>query len=232
MKVVGVISSANHEGNSATLAREALRGAASLGAATTEIFLPQYRVEFCTGCLRCLAEGRCYQPDEFESLRSALIEADGIIISSPTFGAAPNARLKNLFDRLGLFERFTSSLGGKYVVAVSTASNPGAARKVAKSIARLAADGVFKRGYIVGTIGAKARPREMGVEPRTLRRAGELGKKLAREIEHGRRHPLQNLSGTLLNGLLMKPMFHKAILEHKDGMMKGVYCSLKARGLI
>lgn len=50
MKVVGIISSSNERGNSATLLREALSGAANAGARTQEIFLPALEIGYCKGC--------------------------------------------------------------------------------------------------------------------------------------------------------------------------------------
>lgn len=232
MKVVGVISSAHFEGNSATLVREALRGAAAEGAETTEIFLPKYKVEFCSGCLRCMAEGRCPQPDDFEALRNILYEADGIILGAPTFGSAPNARMKNFMDRFGLFEYFTASLGGKYLAAISTASMPGAARKTVAQMAQLLTNGVFRRGYISGTLGAKARAAGTGVDGKAQKQAERLGRRLARDIAHGRRYPLQNLTARAVNRFMLRPMFRGAIVSHREDMMKGVHDSLVARGLI
>ncbi len=231
MKIVGVISSANRDGNSATLVREALRAAEAAGAATREIYLPECKIEFCTGCLRCMAEGRCHQPDDFESLRGALHEADGIILGAPTFGAAPNARMKNFMDRFGLFEYFTASLGGRYFAAISTASSPGTAAKVAKGMARLFAGGVFRRGYVSGSMGAKARP-QGAVDAASLKKAAALGGKLAADLARGKKYPFQNLPGRILSRLMMKPMFRRAILDHKDGMMRGVHANLADRGLI
>jgi hypothetical protein len=60
MKVVGIISSPHAEGNGATLVREALQGAKQAGASVQ---------------------------DDFQELRQLLCEADGIILSTPTYGA-------------------------------------------------------------------------------------------------------------------------------------------------
>jgi len=72
MKVVGVISSANRQGNGATLAKEALKAAEAEGATVSEIFLPGLKIEYCQGCLGCMASGECHQPDDFEELRKTL----------------------------------------------------------------------------------------------------------------------------------------------------------------
>ncbi len=50
-----------------------------------------------------------------------LAGADGIVLSTPVFAAAPCARMKNFIDRLGLFEYMTGTIyGGKYFAAIAT----------------------------------------------------------------------------------------------------------------
>jgi multimeric flavodoxin WrbA len=233
IQVVGVMSSARVNGYTATLVREALKGAEEEGARTTEIVLPKHQVNFCQGCFRCMAEGQCPAEDDFEALRKLLSDANGIILSSPTYGAAPSAMMKNLIDRLGLFEYFTSStFGGKYVVGISTANNARAAKKVAQTLAGFLSSGIFQRGYVSGFLGASSRGKGVAEDPGILRRARELGKKLVRDIQIGRRYPFQNPIGGLVNRLILKPNFSAAILDNREGMMKGVYENLKQRGLL
>jgi multimeric flavodoxin WrbA len=231
IQVVGVMSSARIHGNTATLVREALKGAEEAGAWTTEIVLSKHQINFCQGCFRCMAEGRCPVPDDFEALRKLLSDAHGIILSSPTYASAPCAMMKNLIDRLGLFEYFTSStFGNKYVIGISTANNMGSAKKVAKRLAYLLTNGVFQRGHVSGFLGASSRGE--GITPDALRRARGLGRKLVRDIQIGRRYPLQYPIGGLVNRLILKPNFGTAILDNREGMMKGVYENLKQRGLL
>ena len=233
VQVVGVMSSARLDGNTAKLVRAALSGAEEAGAQTTEVSLPKYQLSFCQGCLRCIAEGRCVASDDFEALRRLVSDSNGIILSSPTYGLAPCARMKNFVDRFGLFEYFTSSaFGGKYLVGISTANSAGAAKKVAKSLAYQFAPGVFQRGYVSGFLGASSRGDGIAEDIAAMRQARELGRKLVRDIQSGRRYPLQNPFAGLMNHLILKPNFRTAILGHREGMMKGVYESLTQRGLL
>jgi len=232
MRIVGVMSSAHLEGNSATLVRAALKGSEAEGALTTEIFLAHHRIDFCRGCLRCMSDGKCPLPDDFESLRKVLVEADGIVFGAPTFGYAPNARMKNFLDRFGLFEFFTASLGGKHLASISTASRPAAARKTAAMISRLFSGGVFRRAYIAGILGAKARPKGSPVDVRDLKKAEALGRRLAMGVVRGRTYPWQQPFRHLTNALVMRPSFRASILKYKEDMMKGVFINLKSRGLI
>jgi multimeric flavodoxin WrbA len=233
IRVIGVMSSARLNGNTAILVREALRGAEEEGAVVAEIMLPKYQISFCQGCLTCMVDGCCPMDDDFEQVKTLLKGASGIILSSPTYGGALSARMKNLLDRLGLFERFTSAtFGGKYVAGISTARSAGAAKKVAKGLAGLLTNGVFERGYITGFLGASSGAGGVEHDPSALRRARALGRQLVRDIRSGRRYPFQNPVGQLLNRLVLKPSYSKAILDYREGPVKGVYNNLRQRGLL
>ncbi len=233
IQVIGVMSSARLNGNTAVLVKQALKGAEEEGAAITEILLPKYQINFCQGCLGCMVKGRCYMDDDFEQVKALLQGAKGIILSSPTYGGAPCARMKNLLDRFGLFERFTSAtFGGKYIVGISTASSAGDARKVAKSLADLMTTLVFERGYNTGFLGASSSPIGVEHDPAALRKAHALGRKLVQDIRNGRRYPLQNPVGQLMNRLILKPSYTKAILDYREGPVKAVYDNLRQRGIL
>jgi multimeric flavodoxin WrbA len=231
MKIVGVISSPNMNGNSAALARETLKGAAAEGADVIEIYLPNYRVEFCTGCSRCMAEGSCPIPDEFEPLKSILYDADGIILSTPTYGGGPNAMIKRFIERLGMYERFTSSLGGKYVIGISTCSSTGAGR-VARNLVLLVSNGIFKRGYISGVLSVGLRGRKITENITALKKAHKLGRKIVSDIKNGTKYPFQNLAGRFMNYCFVKPLFRNTLMKYKEGMLKAVFINLQQKGLI
>ncbi len=229
MKVIGIISSPHAKGNSATLVREALRGAEEAGASTQEVFLPDYRIEYCRDCRACISSGRCAVQDDFPQVRQMMLEADGIILSSPTYGVGPSARMKNLFDRLGQYAFLTSLFGGKYVVGLATAGSFGAA-KIARQLAAGIRDSVFRRGYVTGTLAVHLRGKHVSALPQELRRARALGHRLAADIRSGRRFALQNLLGRIPKALLLRPLIKQAILHNKQ-MMNGVYEELLRSGI-
>jgi multimeric flavodoxin WrbA len=235
MKVVGIISSPNFNGNTAALVREALKGAAEQGAEVSEIFLAEHKLGFCTGCLLCTAQGRCPLPDDFEELRKIVYAADGIIIGSPTYASTYNAILKNFCERMGMYTLFTSSFGGKYAAGISTA-NGSAAKKTAKQIVQMFKIGFFKRAYITGTLGVGILSK--GVQTKAaditsaMRLAHQLGAKVANDITRHRPYPMQNLLMRIIVKLNMRPMMTKYILKNKDGREKATYENLKLRGLI
>ncbi len=169
--------------------------------------------------------------DDFEQVKDLLQGAHGIILSSPTYGGWPSARMKNLLDRFGLFERFTSAtFGGKYIVGISTARSAGAAKKVARDLAGFLTNGVFERGYITGFLGASSGANGVEHDPRALHKARALGRKLVRDIRSSRGYPFQNPIGQLMNLLILKPSYSKAIFDFREGPVKAVYDNLRQRG--
>lgn len=233
LKVVGVISSPRNNGNTAALVREALKGVSQEGAQVTEVFLFDYRMEFCRGCLSCMQTGRCHLADDFTTIRDLLYGADGIIWGSPTYGGAPNAMMKCLIDRLGMFEVSTSSLGGKYMAGISAANSAMAAVKVAKKLAQFGNGGTFMRSYTSGWLGRGFSGGKNALEDKEgLGKAKELGMNVIRDIRSSRRYIFQNLPGRLLSSLVMKPAFRKYITKNKDGDAKFLYSNLRQRGLL
>lgn len=227
LDIAGIISSANVNGNSATLLREALKGAQEAGANVSEIFLPKYNISFCQGCLKCMREGKCFQDDDFEPIHKMMQEANGLILSTPTYAAAPCARMKNLIDRLGLFEYMTSSVfGGKYIAAISTAKSFGA-KKTVEYLASVPLGGIFKKACVSGTLGVILRGGKKAIEfPDYMRKAHALGVRLVEDYQ------LQNLFPRFFNDIVMKPLITKGIVQYKDSDMRGVYRNLKERGII
>lgn len=232
IKVVGIISSMNKNGNTATLVREILRGAQENGVEIEEIFLPEKNIEFCRGCQKCMSESRCCLQDDYEDVRAKIMEADGIVISSPTYAAAPGAILKNLIDRLGVFEYSTSAVfGGKYVISVSTAASFGA-KNVTDYLAGVAGSSLMRKGYITGKLAVHLKSKTVKEMPDVMEKALLLGKKITDDIQKGKSYPLQNFPTRLILDKIVKPNFLKIIMKNRDGKLRGVYNYLFAHNMI
>ncbi len=238
MRVTAVLGSPSKDGNTCVLAREVLKGAAEAGADTREIFLAEHRIEFCRGCISkgvktvCMATGRCVINDDVNRLRQQLYESDGIVLASPSYGIRPTARMKNfLVDRIGMYTAYTSSLGGKYFVGVSTCGGIGAER-VARELPKDFLVGFHQRGYLTGYIGVKLGGDRIESRPDALTKAYSLGQKLADDIRTERTYPFQKLFDRLMTALVVRRIILQNIYTHKDGQMKAVYDNLVGRGLI
>ena len=196
------------------------------------MFLPQYRIEHCNGCGACLAAGRCPITDDFEAVKAILREADGIILSSPTYGGAPCARIKALFDRLGQLAFLSSFVGGKYVAAIATAGGFGAA-----STARQLGGDQRGFGAAAGTALGDARPSccTAGTCPGCRRRSREREGSAAASpgtSRRRRRYPLQSLGARAFYRLLLAPAISKYVQAQREGALKGVYTELVRKGLL
>jgi multimeric flavodoxin WrbA len=233
VKVVGIMSGPRPDGNTAKLLRAALDGARERGAEVTEVSLCDCHIEYCRGCLACLQRGECPIKDDFQRVRDLLYEADGIILASPTYCGSCNAVMKNLFDRLGLYEVMTSRLGGKHIAAISTASSGSAARGTAKAMTSLAGNGVFLSSEVTGTMGRGFNRNTMPEEVSAAAdQARKLGAALAYDIERGARHPLRNAIPRIINRLFVRPVFQRFICEGRGDATKAVYQSLLERRLV
>jgi multimeric flavodoxin WrbA len=232
IKIVAVISSAHNNGNGAQLAREVLKGAQKQGAATEEIFLQKENIHFCTGCLKCISSGLCPISDDFEKIRNTLYNADGIILCSPTFSGTINAAMKNLFDRLGMYERCTSMLSDKYVIGLSTASKGSAAKKTANELAASVSNSTFKRSMISGVMGVSIVPNGVSENSDCLNDAFKLGEKLTLDIKNKKKYSCQNILGRVVMHNFVQPVMRKYIINNKETATKAAYDNLCQRGLL
>ena len=232
MKITALLSSPSRNGNTAVLARAALEAAAEAGAETEEIYLPDYRIEYCRGCMRCMAMGSCAIDDDAMGLREKLYTSDGIILESPSYGVQPNARFRNFYtDRIGMFSVYTSSFQGKYFAGISTAGGIGAP-KVARQLAENHAAGFFGRAYSSGHLGVHRGTGRVEEVSGAVERARELGRRLADDIRRGRTYPLQLLGKRLLTRFVIRRVIRRNIERNKNGMLRAVHESLRDRGLI
>ncbi len=69
------------------------------------IFLHEYHLEFCNGCLTCLnyGEEKCPFKDDREKLLETLEWADGVVFASPNYAFHVSGRMKNFLDRFAYF---------------------------------------------------------------------------------------------------------------------------------
>lgn len=128
MKVVGFNGSARKDGNTAILIRRVF---AELEAEGIETELVQLAGKTIRGCIAC---GQCYKnkdrrcavtDDVANECIEKMIEADGIILGSPTYFSDLTSEMKALIDRAGYVARANSDMlrrkVGAAVVAVRRA---------------------------------------------------------------------------------------------------------------
>ena len=105
MKVVAFNGSARKDGNTAVLLRRVLAGLEEAGVETELVQLAGKRIVGCTACLKCAEtrDHRCsgVKDDGVNECVAKMIEADGILIGSPTYYANCTATTQALMERAG-----------------------------------------------------------------------------------------------------------------------------------
>ncbi|MCG6906716.1 MAG: flavodoxin family protein [Desulfobacteraceae bacterium] len=84
--------------------------------------LPEFEIQSCRGCYRCLMEGqRCPLEDDFYRVLAVITAADALVVAAPTYFLGANGCLKRFLDRgLARYDH-TESLWGKPAVGIGIA---------------------------------------------------------------------------------------------------------------
>ncbi len=105
MKVIAFNGSPRKDGNTAMLINRVLEAQEKEGVETEFIQLGGKQIQGCMACYKCFEnkDQRCsYKKDILNECIEKMVEADGIIIGSPTYFANVSAEIKALIDRSGL----------------------------------------------------------------------------------------------------------------------------------
>lgn len=128
MKVVAFNGSARKNGNTAILINIVLGELEKEGIATELVQLAGEKIRGCLACMKCWEnkDQRCsVNNDILNACIEKMIEADGIILGSPTYFANVSTELKALIDRSGMTsianDRMFSRKVGAAVVAARRA---------------------------------------------------------------------------------------------------------------
>ncbi len=130
MKILGIAGSKRKTGNTATLVNEALNEAKKEGIDTEIIYLGDYHIKGCLGCEKCKDSYTCIIEDDMQKIYPKIMEADGIILGSPTYFYNITSDVKAFIERLYCYEILDESnravwmslneaLGGKYAVTIA-----------------------------------------------------------------------------------------------------------------
>lgn len=84
-KILIISSSYRKNGNSETLAKEFQKGACEAKNEVEIIYLRDYNLEFCKGCLVCQKTGKCPIHDDVESIAEKVKEAEVLVFATPIY---------------------------------------------------------------------------------------------------------------------------------------------------
>lgn len=125
MKVVAFNASARKAGNTSIMLKAALAPIEAAGIETELVELGAKPLQGCIACCKCFErkDGKCaIKTDNMNDHIAKMIEADAIILGSPTYFADVTTNMKSLIDRSGMATRagghlLTRKIGAGVAVA-------------------------------------------------------------------------------------------------------------------
>ena len=129
MQILGISGSPRQGGNTEIIIKEALRAAAAEGAEVTFLYLSDYQLTPCTACRTCFDTKQCTIQDDVETLYQQILDADGVILGSPSYFQGLTAQMKTFIDRIGYLHiaRGRKDFEGKVGAAIAVARRTGLA---------------------------------------------------------------------------------------------------------
>ena len=112
MKVIAFNGSPRKDGNTSRLINHVFKSIEAEGIDTEVIQVGGKVFHGCAACYQCSVKknNQCVQDDEVNGWIGKMIEADGIILASPTYFADITPELKALIDRAGFVTRANGHL--------------------------------------------------------------------------------------------------------------------------
>ncbi|MHA1266003.1 MAG: flavodoxin family protein [Candidatus Helarchaeota archaeon] len=111
MKVIAFNGSPRKNGNTFQAIKIVFNELEKEGIETELIQLADKNINACKACFACAGKSQCMtQKDDVNELLSKMMEADGIILGSPTYFANVSSKMKALIDRAGIIAKGNNDL--------------------------------------------------------------------------------------------------------------------------
>ena len=123
-KVLAVIGSPRRLGNCEIMAKEISRNIAAAHELNL-IRLSEFNIQPCRGCYTCLFKDGCVIDDDYYTVVEAILTADALIVTAPTYFLGPNSILKSFTDRGLALYGHAEALWAKPGIAVGIAGIAG-----------------------------------------------------------------------------------------------------------
>jgi len=128
MKVIAFNGSAREDGNTAIMIKQVFGELEKEGIETEMVQFSGKQIRGCTACYKCFEnkDQRCsVKTDIVNDCIEKMLQADGIILASPTYFADVSAELKALIDRAGLVAKANKEMFARKVGAAVVAVRRG-----------------------------------------------------------------------------------------------------------
>jgi len=184
MKVLGICCSPRKKGNTASIIKQTLKGAATQGAKTELVYLYEMNFKGCRACLRCKTEGICVYKDDLKSLCNKVAKSDAIIFGSPIYYGDVTGVARCSIERI-LFPKLSQDIQPiidriRNTVLIFSQGNPDL--KIYREVAKKTRQAFSAFGFnVIGMIMAAGGPtgEEAARQANVMKRAEDLGKKLS-----------------------------------------------------
>lgn len=123
MKVIAIMGSPKGKGSGYKVVKKIEEKMKTLEDVEFEyLFLKDANIQLCKGCFTCIGKGeaRCPLKDDLASVEKKLLEADGIILSSPVYVLNVSWLMKNFIDRFAYTNHRPRFFRQKVLTVVNT----------------------------------------------------------------------------------------------------------------
>lgn len=126
--IIGINGSPRRNGNTVKFILRILNSAKRKGAKVTLVHLINQNIRPCLGCYSISSANctfPCVQKDDMQKISKLLLQADGIVLGSPSYWYNVSGLMKNFIDRLVSLENNGFLLKGKVAATVVSAEETG-----------------------------------------------------------------------------------------------------------
>jgi len=182
MKIMAVCGSPRKHGNTARLLNEVVAGAKRGGADAEIMYLTDYDIRQCDGCLVCEGagcSGTCSIADDMQGqVIPAMLQADAIVLGTPSYFDLPTGLMKVFMDRTNMAMTSIAARRLLFATVIVGQSEPASLSAVHDALSRYC-DILEMRPFPGNTVQVIARePGEVGGQRAALKAAQALGKSL------------------------------------------------------
>ncbi len=200
LKAVAINGSPRRGGNTEVLLKRVLEPLAAAGWETGFVQLGGKPIRGCRACYQCFKtkDSRCGQKDGvFEECLEKMLEADAIILGSPTYFTDVSAEMKALLDRAGLVAVANGGLFRKKIGAAVVAVRRGGGTHAFDTINHMfLMNGVIVPGSTYWNLGFGLDKGDVKQDEEGLRNMDDLGQTIAwlgRTLREGGGKPEQRV---------------------------------------
>ncbi len=177
MKILGISCSPRTNGDTVTLLKEALKGAAAEGAETELFSVAGKNIQACQACRACFETGKCKTQDDMHALYDLMLEANGIIFGTPVYFWDVTAQAKTVIDRTFSLNKPERSLANKVGGIVVTAGSLGIIDVLKELYFFMATRRMIPANYVAAYPDLRSNLKEM---PKCLTAAYDLGRQMVK----------------------------------------------------